>query len=104
LDHLRVRLLNNDYLFVLNRLGFYFHLFVRFQSLVLGLLPHALDGIHNVALLRQEGVAEIGGPLNVVAQAFHHIGEGGHSLDAWIPRLFRDGIRQGLVFQILVFA
>jgi hypothetical protein len=29
-------------------------------------LPHALDGVHNVTLLRQESVAEIGGPLNIV--------------------------------------
>jgi hypothetical protein len=66
LDHLRIRLLNNDHLFVFNCLGFYFHLFVRLQALILGLLAHALNRIHNVGLLCQKGVSEVGCPLNVV--------------------------------------
>jgi hypothetical protein len=66
LNHLRVRLLNNDHLFVLNCLGFYFHLFVRLQALILGLLAHALDRAHHIRLLRQESVAQVGCPLNVV--------------------------------------
>jgi hypothetical protein len=66
LDHLWVRLLNNDHLFVLNRLGFYLHLFVRLQALILGLLAHALDRVHHIRLLRQECVPQIGCPLNIV--------------------------------------
>jgi hypothetical protein len=66
LDHLRVGLLNNDHLLVLNCLGFYFHLFVRLQALILGLLAHALDRVHHIRLLRQESVPQVGCPLNVV--------------------------------------
>ena len=38
------------------------------SALVLRLPAHALNGIHHLALLRQEGVAEIRSPLNVVPQ------------------------------------
>jgi hypothetical protein len=32
-----------------------------------------LHGIHHILLLRQECVAEIGGPLNVLGQPLHDI-------------------------------
>jgi hypothetical protein len=32
---------------------------------------HALNGIHNVALLCKEGIAEIRCPLNVISEQFH---------------------------------
>jgi hypothetical protein len=38
------------------------------SALVLSLPAHALNGIHQFALLRQEGVAEIRSPLNVISQ------------------------------------
>jgi hypothetical protein len=66
LDHLRARLLNNDHLFVLNRLGLYLHLFVRLQALILGFLAHALDCRHHIRLLRQESIPQVGCPLKVV--------------------------------------
>jgi hypothetical protein len=40
------------------------------SALVLRLLAHALNGIHHVALVRKEDVAEISSPLNVVSQQF----------------------------------
>jgi hypothetical protein len=64
---------------------------------------HALHGIHYIALLRQESVAQIGGPLNVVSETFHHVGKGSHGLNAWIPRLLRDSIGECLVFQPGIF-
>jgi len=61
--------LNNNHAPVINYAGFHFLLFGRVQNtLALRLLTHALNGIHQLALLRQEGVTEIGSPLNVVAQ------------------------------------
>jgi len=38
------------------------------SALVLRLPAHALNGIHQLALLRQEGIAEIGSPLKVISQ------------------------------------
>jgi hypothetical protein len=37
-------------------------------ALVLRLPAHALNGIHQVALLSEEGIAEISTPRNVVSQ------------------------------------
>jgi hypothetical protein len=37
-------------------------------ALVLRLPAHPLNGIHQLALLRQEGIAEISSPLNVVSE------------------------------------
>jgi hypothetical protein len=39
-------------------------------------------------LLREKSITQIGGPLNVVAQAFHYVGQSRHRLNARIPRLF----------------
>ena len=48
-------------------LGFHLLLLAGFQiAFVLGLFAHALHGIHHIALLGQERVAEVSGPLNVV--------------------------------------
>ena len=41
----------------------------------LRLLAHALDGVEHVLLLREEGVAEVGRPLDVVRETFHHLGQ-----------------------------
>jgi hypothetical protein len=43
------------------------------SAFVLGLLAHALNGIHHIALLRKESIAQIGGPLNVVCQPLHEL-------------------------------
>jgi hypothetical protein len=38
------------------------------SALALSLPAHALNGIHQIALLRQKGIAEIGSPLKVICQ------------------------------------
>src|SRR6201993_820120 len=70
INDLWIRLLDHDHTLALDDLGFHLLLLGRFQIAgVLCLLAHALHGIHHVALLRQERVAEIGGPLNVVCES-----------------------------------
>jgi hypothetical protein len=102
---LGVRLLNDDHLFALHGLRFNFHLLVRFQiALFLGLLAHALHRVHDVALLREESVAQVGGPLNIIGEPLHNIGKRRHGLNTGIPGLFRHRVHQGLVFQILVLS
>jgi hypothetical protein len=54
---LRIRLLDDDYTLAFDNLRLYFLLFIRFQiALLLRLLTHTLDRIHDVLLLSQEGV------------------------------------------------
>src|SRR5258706_10651587 len=95
-----IGLFDHDHTLVLDDFGFYLLLLGRFQiASVLCLFAHALHGIHHIALLRQEGIAQIRGPLNVVCQALYDIGQRGQSLDAWIPGLFHDGIGECLILQ-----
>jgi hypothetical protein len=72
------------------------------SAFVLGLLAHALNGIHHIALLRKESVSQIGGPLNFVCQPFHELWQSSESLDARIPRLFCHRIGQFFVLQSFV--
>ena len=51
---------------------------------------------------REEGVAELGRPLDVVGQALDRVGQARHPLDAGVPRLLGHGVRQGLALQVLV--
>ena len=98
-DDLRIGLLHDDHLFVFHYPCFDLHLLVRLQvPLFLRLRAHALDGIHDVTLLRQECVAEFICPLDVVHQTFDDIRKRGHGLDAWVPRLLLYGISKCLVF------
>ena len=100
---MRISLLHNDRGLAFDNPCFHVLLLVGFQiAFVLRLFAHALHGIHYIALLGQEGVAEISRPLNVVRQAIDHVGQGGEGLDACIPRLFRDSIGQRFVLQVLV--
>ncbi len=70
----RISWLDHNHALVVNLLRFHSLLLRSVQSaLVLRLLAHALNGIHHVALVRKEGVAEIGSPLNVVSQYFHDV-------------------------------
>jgi hypothetical protein len=65
----RIGWLYHNHALVLNYSRFHCLLFSGLQSaLVLRLPAHALNGIHQFALLRQEGIAEIGSPRNVVSQ------------------------------------
>jgi hypothetical protein len=91
IDDLRIRLFDHNDLLARNRLGLNVHLLVVLQrSSALSFRSHALNGIHYVTLLRQKGVAQIGGPLNVICQEFDDIWQRRHRLNAWIPRLFLD--------------
>jgi hypothetical protein len=82
-------LLDYNHLLALNCLGFDLLVFIRHQSsFALRHQAHPLDGVHHIGLLRKKGVTEIGGPLNVVCQAFHHVGQSRHRLNARVPGLF----------------
>jgi hypothetical protein len=59
-------------------------------------LSHALHSGHPVALLREEGVAEVGRPLDVVAQPLDDVGQPGEALNGRIPVLLLDGGGEGL--------
>jgi len=66
--------LDNDDFLLLDYLGFHLLLLVGLQgALVLRLLAHPLDRTHHVGLLGQKRIAQLGGPLNVVAQTFDQI-------------------------------
>ena len=66
IDDLRISLLDHDNGFVFHYLGLHFLLLGGFQrSFILCLLAHALHCIHDIALLRQERIAQICGPLDV---------------------------------------
>jgi hypothetical protein len=100
---LRIGLLNHDNSLVLDHLGFHLLLFGRFQvAFILSLLAHALHGIHHIALLRQERVAQIRGPLNIVCQALYDVWQSRECLDTWIPRFLRYRIGECLVLQPLI--
>src|SRR5262249_27488576 len=65
-DYLRIRLLDHDHLLVVGGLGLHCLLWCRFQRAgCLRFLPHALHGIHHVALLRKKGIAKVCRPLDV---------------------------------------
>jgi hypothetical protein len=63
---------------------------------------HALDGRHDVLRLREEGVAQFSGPLDVFRKAHDQLRHGDQALDAGIPWLILDGIRERLVLQIRI--
>jgi hypothetical protein len=103
IDDLRVRRLDDDDRLLLDDLRLDRLLLGRLERPgPLGLLAHPLDGIHDVGLLREERVAEFGGPLDVVPEALDDVGQRRHRLDARVPRLLRDLVSQRLVFQARV--
>jgi hypothetical protein len=96
-------LLDHDHGLALDDFGVNFLLFGRLQgSLVLSFLAHALHGVHHIALLREEGIPEIRGPLNIAGQSVDNIRQSGHRLDTGVPRLLCDRIGEGLILEILV--
>jgi hypothetical protein len=102
---LRIRLLDHNHALVLNRFGLDLLLLCGFQiAFFLRLFSHALHSLHHIGLLGQEGVAEIGGPLNVIGEALDHFREPGQSLHAWIPWLLRHSVGQFLfpILEVLV--
>lgn len=92
---------DDDHCLVLNRFGLDLLLLIRFQvTFFFRLLAHALDGIHHIALLREERVPEIGGPLNVVCKTFHDVWQSSHCLDAWVPGLLCNSFGKLFVLQL----
>jgi len=90
---------HND-LLARNSLGLNVHLLVVLQrSSALSFSSHALNRIHDISLLCQEDVAQIGGPLNVLGKKFDDIRQRRHRLDTRIPWLFLNFCRE----LILVF-
>ena len=74
IDHLRVRLLDDDHSLVLNDLCLNRLLRVGLQgSCALRFLAHSLNGVHYVALLREKSVAQVCRPLNVIRQPLHQV-------------------------------
>jgi hypothetical protein len=83
---LGVRLLDDDHRLTFYHLGFHLLLLVRLQIAgVLGLLAHALHSLHHVVLLREEGVAKVGRPLNIIGESLHDIRKRRHGLNTWVP-------------------
>lgn len=98
INHLRVRLFDDNHRFVFDLLGLNFLLITVLQvSGILCFYPHALDCIHNVALLGKESVAEVRGPLDVLGQLLHDIGQRRHCLNAGIPILFLNCFTKSFV-------
>jgi len=96
---LRTRRLDDDYALVIDRFRLHLLLLGRLQiALVLGLLPHALHGRHHVTLLREEGIAQISRPLNIVGESFRDVRNSRKRLNAWVPRLLRNCVGYCLTF------
>ena len=70
-----------------------------------GLAAEALDGVHDVGALGEDGVAELAGPVGVAGHHVEHGGEGQEGEDAGVPGevvgLDRGGESVGLRFQCL---
>jgi hypothetical protein len=102
-DDLRIRLFDDHDLLGFHHLDFHLLLFGGFQvACVLCLFPHALNSIHNGALLSEKCVAKIGGPLNVIRETFDYFRKGSQPLNARVPRLFGDRICERFVLQAFV--
>src|SRR5207237_10787253 len=72
------------------------------SSFTFSLPSHPLNRIHHIRLLGEESVTEIGCPLDIAGHSLNHVWVSCQSLNAWVPRLFRDSVRQRFIFQILV--
>jgi hypothetical protein len=101
---LRIRLLDDDHALRFDDLCLHDLLFIRLQiALFLRLLAHPLHGIHYVLLLREERIAKIGGPLDVISQPLYHVGQARHRLNTRVPRLLGNGSGERLILQAGVF-
>jgi hypothetical protein len=90
---LRIRLFDYDHLLALNSLDLdVLLLVVRQRPSALRLRAHALNRVHHIALLSEERVAQISGPLNVIRQPLNDILQRSHRLNARIPRLLLHSI------------
>jgi hypothetical protein len=69
-----------------------------------GLLTEALDSIHDVGSLVEDGVAESAGPLGVVCHRVEDAGEGQEGENAGIPGeiVGLDGLGEGVAGEVIV--
>jgi hypothetical protein len=96
-DHFRRRWLNNDV--ILTVAGGRGDCLLRRRlecAILLRLLAHPLDRLHDTFLLRQDRISEIGRPTDILTQALEHVRDHYQRLDACIPRLFRSRVRERL--------
>jgi len=94
-NHLRVGRLNVNRRLSILRLSGDVHLGVRLQSARLTrLAPQPLHGLHDVGLLSEKGVPQIGGPTNIRVQPGDYIREDHQRLDTGIPVLLARGLHQ----------
>jgi len=73
-------------------------------SRALGFRAHALDRVHHVGFLREEGVPQIRCPRDIVSQLLDYRRERRHGLDTWVPVLLFHRIGQRLVLQVLILS
>ncbi len=99
-DDLRIRRLDHD----VGLRPFLLHLdlllLVALQiSGGLGLRAQVLHGVHHLRLLREERVAQLLRPGEVLVHPVQHLGEGGQRLDALVPRLVLQRILERRALQ-----
>ena len=66
---------------------------------VIGLGAQALDRVHHVRLLREHGIAQVLGPVDLVAHHRNDVCGAGERLDAVVPRLLLDLRLQRIALQ-----
>ena len=66
---------------------------------VIGLGAKALDRVHHVRLLREHGIAQVLGPVDLVAHHRNDVCGAGERLDAVVPRLLLDLRLQRIALQ-----
>jgi hypothetical protein len=98
-NDLRIGLLNHNDTFLLNDLRLDLYLLVGLQLPGrLRLRAHTLNSIHHIRLLREECVAQLRRPFDVLGQLLDHVRKSGQSLDARIPVLLFHRVRKLFVF------
>ena len=75
-------------------------------AVVAGLAAHALDGVHDVLALIEDGVAELAGPVRVAGHGVEDGGEGQESEDAGIEGevVGLNGLAEGVAGEVDVHA
>src|SRR5512139_2263341 len=100
-DDLRAGLLDDDDLRIL--LDHHLLLLRRLQVPgIVRLLPELLDGVQHVLLLREERVPDLLRPVELVGHHLEDLGEVHERLDARVPLLLLERLRQRVALELLV--
>jgi len=59
-----------------------------------------LHGIHDILLLREEGVAELLRPVELLVHHRQHVGKRDQRFHARVPGFFLDGLRDRIAFDV----